>query len=177
MLTTVEEKLGIFDALNTAFDIFNQLITILTSEDGLAKLTQGFKDAGGALAWVGTAIEDIQRAVEIATGLVEQVGEIANIMSENNLGFGDLLSAAGQAVGFAEGGYTGDGGKNEPAGVVHRGEFVVPSQGALILRDSGGGSSPTININGPVYGVNDLQAAIAGALNQYDRGKTTTGVR
>ena len=28
--------------------------------------------------------------------------------------------------GFAEGGYTGDGGKYEPAGVVHRGEYVVP---------------------------------------------------
>jgi phage-related minor tail protein len=26
--------------------------------------------------------------------------------------------------GFATGGYTGDGGKYEPAGVVHRGEFV-----------------------------------------------------
>lgn len=28
--------------------------------------------------------------------------------------------------GFAEGGYTGSGGKYEPAGVVHRGEYVVP---------------------------------------------------
>jgi hypothetical protein len=27
---------------------------------------------------------------------------------------------------FAEGGYTGDGNKNEPAGIVHRGEYVVP---------------------------------------------------
>lgn len=30
--------------------------------------------------------------------------------------------------GFAEGGYTGDGGKYEPAGVVHRGEYVVPQK-------------------------------------------------
>ncbi len=29
--------------------------------------------------------------------------------------------------GFAEGGYTGDGGKYEPAGIVHRGEFVMPA--------------------------------------------------
>lgn len=28
---------------------------------------------------------------------------------------------------FAEGGYTGDGGKYEPAGVVHRGEYVTPA--------------------------------------------------
>lgn len=29
-------------------------------------------------------------------------------------------------VGFAEGGYTGHGGKYEPAGIVHRGEYVAP---------------------------------------------------
>ena len=29
-------------------------------------------------------------------------------------------------VGFAEGGFTGEGGKHEVAGVVHRGEYVVP---------------------------------------------------
>ena len=35
-----------------------------------------------------------------------------------------LLSAA--LSGFADGGYTGTGGKYEPAGVVHKGEFVMP---------------------------------------------------
>lgn len=29
-------------------------------------------------------------------------------------------------VGFADGGYTGSGGKYEPAGIVHRGEYVAP---------------------------------------------------
>src|SRR5215207_2056348 len=29
---------------------------------------------------------------------------------------------AGFSQGFAEGGYTGDGGKHEPAGIVHKGE-------------------------------------------------------
>lgn len=29
---------------------------------------------------------------------------------------------------FATGGYTGEGGKYEPAGIVHRGEFVIPSE-------------------------------------------------
>jgi hypothetical protein len=31
------------------------------------------------------------------------------------------------SMGFAEGGYTGAGGKYEPAGIVHRGEFVMPA--------------------------------------------------
>lgn len=41
-----------------------------------------------------------------------------------------ILSAIAQAKsvigGFAEGGYTGDGGKYQPAGIVHRGEYVAP---------------------------------------------------
>lgn len=36
------------------------------------------------------------------------------------------LIAAQPIPQFAEGGYTGDGGKYEPAGVVHKGEYVVP---------------------------------------------------
>lgn len=31
-------------------------------------------------------------------------------------------------TGFAEGGYTGDGSKYEPAGIVHKGEYVVPKR-------------------------------------------------
>ncbi|MCJ8165469.1 hypothetical protein MKJ04_11500 [Pontibacter sp. E15-1] len=34
-------------------------------------------------------------------------------------------SAAPKAPQFAEGGYTGDGGKYEPAGIVHKGEYVL----------------------------------------------------
>jgi hypothetical protein len=34
--------------------------------------------------------------------------------------------AAINGIQFAEGGYTGDGGKYQPAGIVHRGEYVVP---------------------------------------------------
>jgi len=35
-------------------------------------------------------------------------------------------------VQYADGGYTGDGGKYEVAGVVHKGEYVVPQGGALV---------------------------------------------
>lgn len=41
---------------------------------------------------------------------------------------GGLFTAATQSVlGFAEGGYTGSGPRNQVAGVVHRGEFVMPA--------------------------------------------------
>lgn len=41
-------------------------------------------------------------------------------------GLGRVASING--VKFAEGGYTGSGGKYEPAGVVHKGEYVIPKR-------------------------------------------------
>lgn len=43
----------------------------------------------------------------------------------------------GVGVGFASGGYTGDGGKYEPAGVVHRGEYVFD---AATVKNAGIGT-------------------------------------
>jgi len=42
-------------------------------------------------------------------------------------GIGGLFSSIGSLFGFSKGGYTGNGGKYEPAGVVHRGEYVTNS--------------------------------------------------
>lgn len=41
--------------------------------------------------------------------------------------------------GFSAGGYTGLGGKYEPAGVVHRGEWVIPKEETTALRQSAPG--------------------------------------
>ena len=43
------------------------------------------------------------------------------------VGLAALTAALAAMGGFAEGGYTGAGGKMEPAGLVHRGEFVIPA--------------------------------------------------
>lgn len=39
-----------------------------------------------------------------------------------------LKALAGTLTGFSEGGYTGDGGKYENAGIVHKGEFVIDKE-------------------------------------------------
>lgn len=43
-------------------------------------------------------------------------------------GTGGAIGSIGSALGFAGGGYTGDGGKYQPAGTVHRGEFVFTKE-------------------------------------------------
>lgn len=48
-------------------------------------------------------------------------------------GLGSLFSGLFSLFGFASGGYTGDGGKYQPAGVVHRGEYVFPADAVRSL--------------------------------------------
>lgn len=66
----------------------------------------------------------VSEAVKAGAG-VPWPGNLAAILS----GITAVLAGIAQAkslLGFAEGGYTGHGGKYEPAGVVHRGEWVAP---------------------------------------------------
>ena len=53
----------------------------------------------------------------------------------------EKLLSEKQLKGYATGGYTGDGGKYEPAGIVHRGEYVVNSETTrdLGLNNNSGG--------------------------------------
>jgi TP901 family phage tail tape measure protein len=61
----------------------------------------------------------------------------------------DMASKAAKGYGgFGYGGYTGD--TSGIAGFVHGGEWVVPENGALVLRGDGGGQGGGITINGPV---------------------------
>ena len=59
-------------------------------------------------------------------------------------------SVVSSLAGFAEGGFTGNGGKYEPAGLVHRGEYVMPQEtvnrlgvGAMDAIRGGDGISQT----------------------------------
>jgi tape measure domain-containing protein len=70
------------------------------------------------------ALRNGENALEsLAKSLLNSIGSIAgNIMQSSITGlFGDMF-------GFAEGGYTGNGGKYQPAGIVHAGEYVLPQE-------------------------------------------------
>jgi len=71
---------------------------------------------GGADSFGAKFIGYFQDAISLVGSIVSILTAIGNISSGGVLSF----------LGFAEGGYTGDGGKYEPAGIVHKGEFVIP---------------------------------------------------
>lgn len=61
-----------------------------------------------------------------------------------------LWEGAKSALGFAEGGYTGQGNRNEVAGVVHKGEYVLPQE--MVDQNTGTpkalGNTYVINVSG-----------------------------
>ena len=77
--------------------------------------------AGGIMAGIVAATTAAQVAVIIA-----QRNAIKNAAPGSSGGGGGASGGGGNVVGFSEGGYTGHGGRMEVAGVVHRGEYVVP---------------------------------------------------
>ncbi|MFN3663088.1 hypothetical protein [Yoonia sp.] len=90
---------------------------------------------------------------EALSGVLAQLGQMAASKA-----FVGLMSGGGTAgkigkfLGYAEGGFTGPGGKYEPAGLVHKGEFVVSKAATSRL------------------GVGNLQAMHSAALKGYSAG-------
>jgi hypothetical protein len=66
--------------------------------------------------------------IERATSLLGLLGGAPSIPGIDFAGIDSSIGAAAAAGKFAGGGYTGAGGKYEPAGVVHRGEFVFTKE-------------------------------------------------
>jgi len=91
---------------------------------------------GSALAGVYNAIvTPFQKAFDFITGIPGKiVGAIGNIgqLLRDKLGDWDIPGPLGKVrdviPGFADGGFTGRGGVNEIAGVVHKGEYVIPQK-------------------------------------------------
>jgi tape measure domain-containing protein len=88
-------------------------------------------------------------------------------------GFAQARAQAQAAASFAVGGYTGDGGKFEPAGVVHRGEFVITKEKTKqfrpLLEAIHTGRNPMLN-KGFSDGVMAVQTkAMEGKLDRIEK--------
>ena len=89
------------------------------------------KEAQEAQFAIDTALQASSLAVAIAqlyaslSSTVVGVGIATALSALMIASFIGAKAQAATAAGFAEGGYTGDGGKYSPAGTVHRGEYVL----------------------------------------------------
>ncbi|WP_447908136.1 phage tail tape measure protein [Serratia fonticola] len=85
-------------------------------------------------------------------------------------GGSSITSALGKIFSFDTGGYTGDGGKYEPAGVVHRGEFVMTKEATdrigvdnlyAMMRGyaNGGLVGNTVSGSAPMHGLHSSEGS------------------
>jgi tape measure domain-containing protein len=133
--------------INWIKDNWQTLIAILTGPIGIAvmliirhrdSIVNAFKAVGG---WIASALGNVYNAItspfsrawdfikDIPGRIVNSIGNVGNLL-RTKLGDWDIPGPLGKVKdvipGFASGGYTGAGGVNEVAGIVHRGEYVVP---------------------------------------------------
>ena len=132
------KKQEAFEASRTAFllNLQNMYSELENRISNISSLQQGYdywkrKDEGDG---EGKAYKPAKDAARLAIN--ENNASIARIQA-----LIPQLEAERVIKGFASGGYTGNGGKFEPAGIVHRGEYVVNSETTrdLGLNNNNGG--------------------------------------
>lgn len=125
------------------------------SAEGLKNAQKFFAESfTSSLSGLLTGTQDLNGAVRsLINNLIDATLQAAL------LGKGPLAGLAGigtgilgKLFGFADGGYTGDGGKYEPAGVVHKGEYVMSKKATSRI------------------GVGNLEAMHRGALGGFAEG-------
>lgn len=164
----------------------------------------GLNDLGGAFDMLTSAVEQsagkqsaaykamfaVSKAFAIAEATVKLSQAVAQAMADTTAltpaqKFANMaaVAAAGAnvisqitSVGFSSGGYTGDGGKYTPAGIVHRGEYVLTKEATARLgkgyldylnygtrrgfSNGGGVSVPSVNYNGFTGGGNNISVKV-----------------
>jgi hypothetical protein len=130
-LDELEKRQEIGDAVfSAANSVFGGLAELAGKETALGKALFLFQQAA-AIGQVifNTAIANAKAVASfpitfgmpwVAINTASAVGSIASIVAQSIANFS-------QPKGYANGGYTGPGGRNEPAGVVHKGEYVIPA--------------------------------------------------
>jgi len=123
---------AVFSAANS---VFGGLAELAGKETALGKALFLFQQAAAIGQVVfNTAIANAKAVAQfpltlgmpwVAINTASAVGSIASIVAQSIANFS-------QPKGFLKGGYTGPGKKDEPAGVVHKGEYVIP---AAMLRN------------------------------------------
>lgn len=122
---------GALDALQGAFRL---------AVDGIKVIWGGVQDA------VKTPIRFVIETV-LNSGLIDGFNWIADKVGADGLKIPHIPLPKG----FSGGGYTGDGGKYEPMGVVHGGEWVIPKEATAKLRSSAPGFLEYLNGFMPGY--------------------------
>jgi tape measure domain-containing protein len=102
------------------------LMTAMTTLTGAASTAASVLASMSASKAAGGGIESlIGQGIGLASG---NVGASLSIANGVGAAGGDSLGSFISLMGFDKGGYTGNGGKYDPAGIVHKGEYVINAE-------------------------------------------------
>jgi TP901 family phage tail tape measure protein len=121
---------------------FNADPALQAMNEFVARSQQAGQNAGQSFAsGFNTGVDDMRMAMEKATSIIQLVKDTwGGGSSGRSRSGGGSWGGLGNPIadwaydigrnirGYADGGYTGRGGKYEAAGVVHRGEYVIPAK-------------------------------------------------
>ena len=178
-----------------------------------SQMTQAVKDSEGEQSGAFKAMFLMQQMFAIGSALVSTHLAAAQVMADPSaltlaqktmysnlilgMGYANVGLIAGQTIaGFADGGYTGHGGKYTPAGIVHKGEGVLTQEeiaalggpsGFYALRQSikngfaDGGlvsdSIPAFNVEAPkLSGISSQGPQVNVVVENYTSGQVQTKV-
>src|SRR5690625_3773929 len=170
---TKNSLVSVYDTyIKPMFDRFGGIVTGLkdkfqSSVDRIRKVWERLK--GIAAKPIHFVIHDV-----LNEGLIAGFNKLKNLIpfmsKDSDIGRIPIPSKLKEAAGYAHGGYTGDGGKYEPAGVVHRGEYVIPKEAtSAIIRSHGIGALEYMRHTGRLPGY------ASGGLVLPVRGRFTSG--
>lgn len=120
--------------LNELGNAFSNLTSMIAQSSG--KQSAAYKAMFAISKGFAIAEASIKLSQAIAQALADPTAltpaqKFANMAAVASAGV-NLISQI-TSVGFATGGYTGDGGKYQPAGVVHKGEYVMTKEATSLL--------------------------------------------
>ncbi|TPH07138.1 phage tail tape measure protein [Haemophilus haemolyticus] len=130
-----QEQMGLYaTGLNDLGSAFGTLTSVV--EQSAGKQSAAYK----AMFAVSKAFAIAEATVKLSQALSQALADPTALTPAQKFANMAAVASAGvnlvsqiTSVGFATGGYTGDGGKYTPAGVVHKGEYVITKEATARL--------------------------------------------
>ncbi|WP_260524127.1 phage tail tape measure protein [Serratia sp. PL7] len=117
---------GLSEYLDSATNVYASMSNVANAAlSGMSDMMTSMVTTGKA-SFRDFTTSILKMIIDIINKLL--VAYAVKIMLGEGEGGSSISSALGKIFSFDTGGYTGDGGKYEPAGVVHRGEFVMTKE-------------------------------------------------
>ena len=161
----LSDKLGpalqiIGDSLARVGAVFGIVSEDASGMDTALKILEGTLDLiVTAIEAVAVASKLLADAFEIGKGLGQQLGVITGAAAETAQGLGSQVGQIGELLGFQEGGSFIVGGSGGPDSQLV--SFMATPGEPVTVGTPGQTGGLTININAPVFGVDDLDAKFA----------------